>query len=1294
MDLGATIAGRFRIEARVGAGAMGEVYRASDLQRGRIVAVKVLRPNIPEGPSRFAREVRALERLDHHGVVAHVSHGAADDRAFLVMEWLEGEDLRRRLARTQLTIAEVVELGRGLAEALEHIHARGAIHRDVKPSNVFLDGGVIGRPKLVDFGLVRMLDDGADPANDFQSASGILLGTPGYMAPEQTRGKAEGAADVFGLGCLLYKCLTGQAPFHAPDVVGTLARVLFDEPARPSELVTDLPPALDALVVAMLTKDPAVRPKASEVAKALRSIGHPTGSPSTRPPAERALTSRERRLVSVVVTSHPDLVDAEGTLHGTQSVTDPETAGVVRKLAERYGAHVEFLGPSVLAVFATTDGAVEQAARATRFGLELAQAMPDVRLAVATGRAEVAQRIIGEAVDTAIALAKSSTPGELAAGPITVGLLGGDFEVDTTGDVGVVRRELSRSEVAPRTLLGKPTPCVGRDRELDELDSLFDECVDEGRARVALFVGPSGVGKSRLRYEWLERVYRRERVPHVVLSRGDAMTSGAPLALAAQWIREATGVTPADTPARARGRIAARALALAPAEDVQRLTDFLSEIAGVSGDDAPSIPLAAARDDPMLMSDQVRAAFTDWLRIETQAAPLVCVVDDLQWADAASVRLVDAALDTLRDAPLFVLAFARPEVRTNFPGLWEGRDLLERRLRELGKNAATDLVKSVLGEGASEDEVRALVGRAAGNAFFLEEMMRAYAEGERGDAPETVQAIVQRRLESFDEATRRALRAAAIFGMTFWTGAVQSLLGGMARPANLLRELRDREVVSAQPSSRFEGDEEWVFRHSYVREAAYAMLTEEDRMLGHALAAEWLEARGERDDLLLADHFERGGAYPRAIPHLRRAAKQALDANDLDLAVRLARDARAHGVRGEALGELARYAAEALRWRARLPEAEDQAMIALDNLSPSSPTWYAAIGELSAAATVQGHLEVLARARTLLIDDKNPDAFPVARAVALSRVAAQHTVAGQPADTELLLTLAEKCDIADSARARARLAQARGHQALAASDPAGFRRWTSNAAGLFEAIGDRRNACVSMTNNGCALQELGRWKEAIALFLPARAVAVSLGLPRIIALIDQNLAVARLEAGEIEESIATQLTSVRFFATQGDRRLEGSGRIYLARALDAAGRTEEAFAAARRAVDVGQPLPPMHASAQAALADLELRAGHGDRAAEIIRPAYETLEALGGLEEFEALIRVVYVDSMLERGDRATATRELERALARIEARTLGIDEPEWRVSFLTDVHEHRRLIARARELGVPLPPAIAASAP
>ncbi len=1292
MELGAKIAGRFRIEARVGAGAMGEVYRAADLSAGRSVAVKVLRPNIPEGPPRFAREIRALERLHHQHVVAHVSHGAEAEDRFLVMEWLEGEDLRHRLAREPLSIDEAVELGRALADALAHVHERGAVHRDVKPSNVFLDGGAVARPKLVDFGLARLLDEG-DPTNEFQSASGILIGTPGYMAPEQTRGKADGAADVFALGCVLYKCLTGHGPFQAPDVVGTLARVLFDEPARPSELVRDLPQTLDELVVQMLSKDPGARPTARAVLEALRAHRRASGTPSAPPPPERGLGHRERRIVTVVVTHQGHVTGgAETTLHGTLAAPG-EVVAEVRSAAQRYGARVEFLGPSVLAVFADTGGAQEQAGRATRFGLELVGLMPDVPVAVATGRVEVAQRVVGEAVDTAVEIARRATPGRLAAGPITVGLLAGDFQVDATGDALVVVRELPRAEAAPRTLLGRPTPCVGRERELAELDASLEDVKSEARPIASLLVGPSGVGKSRLRWEWLERLRAREPETFVILARCDAMLGNAPLALAADFIRAAAGVTAGEGAAAARTRIAARVSALAPtarAGDVPRLTEFLAEIAGANEGAEASVQLAAARDDPMLMGDQVRAAFTDWIALETQTAPLVAVIDDLQWADAASVRLLDAALGAGEGSPLFVVAFARPEVRTTFPALFDGRSMHERRLSELTKGAATELVRAVLGADAANDEIAELVQRAAGNAFFLEEMLRAHAEGAEGDAPATVQAIVQRRLESFDGATRRALRAAAIFGMTFWTGAVRALApDGAVMTGPLLRMLRDREVVSARSTSRFDGDEEWVFRHAYVREAAYAMLTDEDKVLGHALAAEWLEAQGERDALLLADHFERGNLFDRAVPYLRRAAKQALDANDLDLAVQLAERARVRGVTGEPLGELARYAAEALRWRARLSASEEWARVAMEHLSPSSPTWYAAISELAAAATAQGHVDELVRLRTLLMEDAFPTAFPAARVVALSRVAAQHVVAGKPEATDELLRAAEGCDIEGSARAMARLAQARGIQALATSDPARYREWTAKAGELFEAIGDRRNACVSTTNMGCAIQGLGRWREAIDLFVPAREIAVALGLPRIIALIDQNLALGRLEVGEIEASVATQLESVQFFAAQGDRRLECSGRMYLARALEAAGRDEEAFGAARRAVEVSAPLPPVHAAARAALADLELRKGDAERARELVVPALETVNALGGLEEGEALVRIVWVDVMLQVGERAAAVRELERALARIEARVASVEE-RWRESFLREVPEHRRVVLRARELGVALPSAMA----
>lgn len=1271
---------------------MGEVFRASDLTDGRTVALKLLRANVPDGGPRFAREVRALERMAHPGVVAHVAHGQAG-LPYLAMEWLEGEDLRARLAREPLTIEETLRMGCELADALAHVHEHGAVHRDVKPSNVFLEAGALARPKLVDFGLARLLEGPGSEPEEFASASGVLVGTPGYMAPEQARGDAGPAADVFGLGCLLYKCLTGQAPFQAPDMVGTLARVLFDDATPPSERAPQTPAALDALVLRMLAKDPALRPSAREVEHALRRLG---GIPASQRASQtpRALTARERRIVSVVLAYRGDSDDGEETLLGTKSaVAAPEVLERVRALAEEYAARVEFLGPSALAVFADRGGATEQSARAARFALALRAVLGEIPIAVTTGRAELAQRIVGDAVESAVALARSTPPNRIAADPITVGLLGADFEIAAEGDRLWLGRALPRGEIAPRTLLGKPTPCVGRERELALLDASFESALGGPQAEVALFIAPSGTGKSRLRYEWLHRLRARGDV-RIVTARCDAMTGSAPLALAAQWVREAASVVPADPPERAHALIAARVAAIAPAAEGARLTDFLAEIAGANPVAGPgtSVQLAAARDDPMLMSDQVRAAFTDWLRAETEIAPLVCVVDDLQWGDAASVRLVDAALDALRDAPLFVFALARPEVRNAFPTLWDGRNVAQRQLGELGGAAATKLARAVLGDAADDHAIEALVKRAAGNAFFLEEMLRAHAEGDGLDAPETVQAVVQRRLESFDEPARRALRAAAVFGMSFWTGAVDALVGG-AKAGDVLRALRDREVVAARATARFDGDEEWVFRHAYVRDAAYAMLTTEDRALGHRLAAEWLEARAERDALVLADHFERGGLPGRALPHLRRAAKQALDGNDLDLVVRNVERARAAGASGEALGELARYAAEALRWRARLEESVTYAELALAELSPSTPTWYAAVAELATASTVQGNVDALLRAHAMLIADPSPDAFVAARVVALSRLAGQLVVAGRPSEADAMIALAERADVASSARARARLAQARGFRALHASDPANYRRNVSEAQTLFDAIGDRRNACVQAVNLACANLNLGRAKEAITMFVPARATGTALGLARIVALIDQNLAVAWLIEGDVEASIRTQRNAADFFAAQRDRRLEAFSRIYLAWAFASAGQEDLALAEAERAVTASEPLPPALAAARATLADRLLAKDTPEalaRAAELATAALATLEELGGLEECEALVRTVFVEIAFRRGDEARARVELERALARLDERARAIDEPSFRMSFLSNVPEHARLLARARNAGVALPRTLA----
>src|SRR5215813_10231530 len=202
---------RFEVEHQTRAGGMGEVFRGRDRVSGQAVAIKVISDRRDHHGARFAREVQLLAELSHPGIVRYISHGTTRLGAlFLVMEWLDGEDLRRRLEREPLTMGESVALATRVAEALGAAHARGIVHRDLKPSNLFLPDGRIDQVKILDFGIAHK--EGLTQLTQ----TGTLIGTPGYMAPEQARGQEgiDARADVFALGCVLFECLTGSRPFQ------------------------------------------------------------------------------------------------------------------------------------------------------------------------------------------------------------------------------------------------------------------------------------------------------------------------------------------------------------------------------------------------------------------------------------------------------------------------------------------------------------------------------------------------------------------------------------------------------------------------------------------------------------------------------------------------------------------------------------------------------------------------------------------------------------------------------------------------------------------------------------------------------------------------------------------------------------------------------------------------------------------------------------------------------------------------------------------------------------------------
>ena len=289
--------GPYEIVSPLGAGGMGEVYKARDTRLGRDVAVKVLpatRSGSRDAEARFEREARAIAAVNHPNICAVYDVGNHEGRSFLVMELLEGHTLHERLARGPFDIASLVEHATALADALDAAHARGLLHRDLKPANVFLT--TRGQMKVLDFGLAKVLEQASDETRMGDPAlteGGTTVGTVGYMAPEQLRGEpVDARADVFALGALLYEMATGQRAFPGRTAAVVTDAILHHTPAAPRTLRPDLPAALDAAISSALEIDRDSRcQSAGEMRAVLKRVKRELAGPVplTEPPAASAV---------------------------------------------------------------------------------------------------------------------------------------------------------------------------------------------------------------------------------------------------------------------------------------------------------------------------------------------------------------------------------------------------------------------------------------------------------------------------------------------------------------------------------------------------------------------------------------------------------------------------------------------------------------------------------------------------------------------------------------------------------------------------------------------------------------------------------------------------------------------------------------------------------------------------------------------------------------------------------------------------------------------------------------------
>ena len=954
MGPGTVVGGRFEIVEEAGRGGMAIVYRANDLAAaGKSVALKIL----PVGgeTERFAREAKVLARLEHPTIVPHVASGETDDGLlYLAMEWLDGEDLADRIGREGLLVTDSLGLARRMAEALGAAHALGIVHRDVKPSNIYLVHGDVEQAKLVDFGIASFRH-GTQPL----TATGAFVGTLGYVAPEHADGSRniDGRADIYSLGCVLFECLTGTPAIEGTHALEVLAKTMLEGVPDVRTRRPDLHPALAELVKRMTAQKREERfANTVELCAAIDALRNQPGEAAPSFPTRVRLTG-EQRLASIAMLINPD-----ASLVGSSTLTPAmleEQERRVHALVRRFGGEMRVLSTGLLVTMTGGSSAVDLAVAATECALALRTLHPQAEAVLATGRID-ANFDVSSVVRRALSLLEHGRGrGLLRVDETTAGLIASRFVLrDEEGVTTVLHKTDADSPV--RTLLGKPTPCVGREKELALLEATLDECIDESAARVFLITAPPGTGKSRLRSELSGRVEATRPGVRTLTTSADHAASRSALAVAAALVLEAagsqSGATASSRFERIRAHVTSLSSKVAP-ERAQGLAEMLSEMCDAPSTLPPSDTLIGARNDPRIMNERMQRAFEEWIGLLARDAPLLLVLEDMHWADAASLTYLASALKRSHDAAIMLLGLARPEIHEALPDLLGKGAVQEIRLGGITKRAAERLVRFALPQIENERVIH-IVERADGNPFYLEELVRWAATGAQRPAdertgsvggsitqlPDTVLLMVQSRIEQLAPTARQVLRAASVFGNAAWIEGIATLLGGTVDASAWVESLVHDEILVHESDSRFPGLHEVVFRHGLLREASYATLTDEDRVEAHATAARWLEAVGESDPLLLAEHHERGKSPGRAAPLFLRAAQHAAEAANLSSAIALSQRGLDSGATAETRALLLATRAHAHGWRAEWSDVLAFAPAAMDLLEPGSVAWWLMAG--------------------------------------------------------------------------------------------------------------------------------------------------------------------------------------------------------------------------------------------------------------------------------------------------------------------------------------------------------------
>ncbi|HVE82793.1 MAG TPA: protein kinase, partial [Myxococcales bacterium] len=894
--------GRFELLSEVGAGAMGLVFRALDDKLNRVVAIKLLLPGREtlrsRNEERMKQEAQAIARLNHDNIVQVFDFDIWNGLPFLVMELLEGRTLgalvRERRPPDDLALEITCQVARGLA----HAHERGLIHRDVKPSNVFITSD--RRVKLLDFGLAHVHETGApeDAGATQEVPSG---GTPLYMAPEQWRlQEQDDRVDVWAVGVILFELLAGRHPFHGPTLAAIRRLVLSPEPS-PALPRPDLPPAAAALLQRAMSKDRSRRTgTARELLAQLTSLQAELAGGRRHLPGKAA--EPERRQVTILhcrlhgSTPPPGAPDPEGDVeeaHAAQQLLREICVGVLRRFEARV---VTYAGDHLVGCLGYPVAHEDDAQRGARAALEIAGEARSrglgLQIGIHTGvviaeqhagsEPDIPLAVQGDAPVIARRLAQLAPPGAVIAGETTRQLLRGVFVTERAGDEGGeapwpvpafrVLRERPLGSRFEAELARERTRFVGREQEVRRLQELWAEA-KAGRGQVLLLSGEAGIGKSRLA-QVLKDLASAEGHPHLTSQGWQHLSSSAFLPVI-ELLQQTMGISRQEPPAEKLARIESTlgGLQMSLPEHVPLLAALLS----IPFDPGYGVPLPTG----VLRIERTIQTLVEMLRRMAARRPLLYLFEDIHWMDPSTLELVAKLVGQVPDMRALVVLTFRPEAAVPWRA---GGHVSWIKLDGLPVDQAARMISNLAGGPFPAKLAERLLLLGDGIPLFIEELTRMALQLLTQDPDRALAAIPPKlnelllaRLEILGPAEKELAQMAAAAGrrvshavLARCAGveeeALRSSLDGLVHHGFLERE--------GQPPAAA-----YRFRHALIQGAIYQSLLKRKRQQHHAEIARVLQELhpdvAEIQPELLAHHYTEAQQRPQAIELWGRAGQRA-----------------------------------------------------------------------------------------------------------------------------------------------------------------------------------------------------------------------------------------------------------------------------------------------------------------------------------------------------------------------------------------------------------------------------------